>query len=141
VTIAIDGRSASGKSTLGSLLADSNDVALIQMDDFYRVIDPQERERLTPEEGVAKYFDWQRLRDDALGPLVTGKRATYNLCDWERDALGAVATLDPRPIVVVEGVYAARRERRDMSNLIVAVHTSRSRGEARQAAPNQSPSV
>lgn len=55
--VAIDGHSAAGKSTVARQTRDGFDsVTVVQMDDFYRVMDPDERAGLSAE-------------DDGLAPL------------------------------------------------------------------------
>lgn len=139
VVVAIDGRSASGKSTLGERLGEHADVAVLHMDDFYRVADQAGRERWTPEQGVDLYFDWQRLRDEALVPLRAGRAATFRVYDWDADAYGPEVTIAPRPVVVVEGVYSTRPELRHLVDVAVFVDTPLDVCVARQHARNQSP--
>src|SRR4051794_14029854 len=69
--VAVDGRGGAGKSTLArelELLRD--DVAVIAGDDFYRALAERTREALTPIEAVDLSFHWERLRDEALAPLL-----------------------------------------------------------------------
>jgi uridine kinase len=68
--VVIDGRGGSGKSTFSRRLERAgSDVAVVEMDDFYR----PERERLARaaigDSEVGGDFDWRRLRDQVLLPL------------------------------------------------------------------------
>lgn len=90
--LAIDGMSAAGKSTLATLVVEQlPDAELIRGDDFYRVMDNDERFTLSPEQGYRQDFDWQRLRREVLDPLraafVTGCLRLHLL----RGAISAVA--------------------------------------------------
>jgi len=78
-----------------------------------------------PAQGVAEYFDWQRLRHDVLEPLRAGRAARYRPFSWlpEGGLDDRVVTVDPRPIVVLEGVYTGRPELRDLIDLAVLVQT------------------
>ena len=89
VVVAIDGPSGAGKSTLArdsTLLR--KDVAIIEGDDFYRPLTESTREALRPLEAVDLLFDWERLRDEALAPLLRGEQARYRRYDWEAGRMG-----------------------------------------------------
>jgi len=128
VTVAIDGYSGSGKSTLAGRLAPYGGATVVTADDFYRVMDDAVRRELAPEEAVARYFDWERLRDEALAPLRSGLRARYRPYDWATGGRLARRTVQipPAPGVVVDGVYSARPELAAFVDLSVLVDTPRS---------------
>ncbi len=89
VVVGIDGPSGAGKSTLAAELALlRDDIAIIEGDDFYRPLAESTRAALTPLEAVDLLFDWERLRDEALAPLVRGEEARYRRYDWDADRLG-----------------------------------------------------
>ena len=55
------------------------------------------RAALTPLEAVDLLFDWERLRDEALAPLLRGEEARYRRYDWAAGRLGEdVATVAAR---------------------------------------------
>jgi uridine kinase len=131
LVIAIDGRSGVGKSTLARQVLAVVDAALVEGDLFYRDMPDDQRVALTPEEGVANYFDWERLRDQALVPLRRWEAARFRPFDWRRGAgLASSVMVLPRPVVVVEGVYSARPEFDGLVDLGVLVETDE--GERRQ---------
>lgn len=115
--VAIDGRSGAGKSTLAHALAAGLDAVTIAGDDFYaggvalRDDDPAQR--------AAACVDWTRQRP-VLKALRAGHAATWRAFDWQafdgrlRD--GPI-TLGPKPIVILEGVYAARPELADLLDM------------------------
>ncbi len=123
----IDGPSGAGKSTLVrelTLLRD--DVAIIEGDDFYRPLTESTREALTPLEAVDLLFDWERLRDEALAPLLRGEDARFRRYDWEAGRMGeGVATVPAAGVVLVEGCYVARPALRGYLDLIVVVNAPR----------------
>ncbi len=45
-----------------------------------------------------------------LGPLSRGERARYAPYDWTERSFGPARTLEPAPVMLVEGVGAGRRE-------------------------------
>jgi hypothetical protein len=72
-------------------------------DDFYRVMDEDERAALSPAEGAARYYDWERLRDEALVPLRNRRSAMFCPYAWEaNDLAGKVITVAPAPLVIVD---------------------------------------
>jgi uridine kinase len=60
--VAVDGHSAAGKSAFADSLTQRVDASIVHGDDFYRVMDDSERERLTAKQGADTYYDWQRMR-------------------------------------------------------------------------------
>lgn len=135
--VAIDGRSASGKSTLGRQLAKRPGVTVIEMDDFYRVDDPVERAALTPVQGIDRYFDWERVRDEALVPLSEGREANYATYDWDNNVYGPAKTAKPTDVIVVEGVYSAHPRLSAYFDFVVLVDTPVEASYARQDARGQ----
>jgi uridine kinase len=123
--IALDGASAAGTSTLAAAVGLRLSASVVAGDDFYRDLPEEQRWALTATQGVAEYFDWQRLRHDVLEPLRAGRAARYRPFSWlpEGGLDDRVVTLDPWPIVVLEGVYTGRPELRDLIDLAVLVQT------------------
>jgi len=71
--IAIDGRCASGKSTLGAFLQKETGGNLIHMDDFFLRPEQRTKERYaTPGENV----DHERFYEEVLVPLQNGEDFT-----------------------------------------------------------------
>ncbi len=133
IVVALDGRSGAGKSTLAAALAATVDAATVHVDDFYRDIPEAARLELSPAQGVDRYFDWERLRDEALTTLVRRERACFRRFDWIAGrGLTSSVTLQPRDIVVVEGVYSARPELYDLLDLTVLVETTNEERERRR---------
>jgi uridine kinase len=125
LVVAVDGHSGAGKSTLAGAVADTIDAAVVHVDDFYRDLPDEERLNLTPAQGVDRYFDWERLRAEALLPLVQLMRARYGCFDWATGCgLTKAVTVNPREIVLVEGVYSARPEFDDLLDLKVLVEVA-----------------
>lgn len=108
-------------------------------DDFYRVMEEQERSSLTPTEGVARYFDWERLRSEVLTPLRAGRPATYRRYDWGTNRLGDTVSVMARGIVLIEGIYVTRPELIDAFALAVVVLTSDATRRARVYARRENP--
>ncbi|MGW6916916.1 uridine kinase family protein [Kitasatospora sp. NPDC054939] len=110
--IAIDGPGGSGKTTLAAAASQLLDApaAVVHVDDFYRPMPDQERERLDAQQGYHRYVDWERLRDQVLTPLRDDRAARYQVYDWTTGRLGDWREVAPGTTVIVEGVYSARPE-------------------------------
>ena len=124
VLIAVDGHSAAGKSTLARKLQTTlAGVQLVHGDDFYRVMPETERFDLNASEGYRRYFDWERLEQQVLSPLAARQEAHYRVYNWATGALGDTKVVQPRGIVIIEGVFSARPELRDYYDAIFLVNT------------------
>ncbi len=133
IVVALDGRSGAGKSTLAAAMADTVDAAIVHVDDFYRDIPEADRLELSPAQGVDRYFDWERIREEALATLVRRERARFRCFNWAAGGgLTSAVTLDPRDIVIVEGVYSARPEFDDFLDLKVLVEVANEDREQRR---------
>ena len=111
--VAVEGPSGAGKSTLARELVEAGDqTALIPGDDFYRVATDDERRAWTAEEGARKYFDWERLELEVLGPLSRTGRCRYQRYDWASGKLSEPVQLPNAHVVLIEGVYSFRPELR-----------------------------
>lgn len=125
VVVALDGYSGSGKSTLAQRTAAAHGGIVVAADDFYRVMGDADRWALGPADGVDLYFDWQRLRDEALAPLRARAVATFRPYNWAagRGLHPAPVTIGPAALVVIDGVYSARPELAPYVDLAVLVDT------------------
>ncbi|MET9365352.1 hypothetical protein ABZX93_31170 [Streptomyces sp. NPDC006632] len=94
--VAVDGHAGSGKSTFAGLLAQELDGApVLHLDDL-----------ATHEE----FFGWtDRFRRQVLAPFARGEAARYEPYDWHLRRFTDARTLEPAPVVLVEGVGAGRR--------------------------------
>lgn len=129
VVVALDGPSGAGKSTLAAALRLRLSAAVIDEDDFYGSVLPtlsvQDRAALDDDQVVATVFDWQRMRNEALLPLMEGRAASYRVFDWAAydGSFGPERVIRPAPVIIVEGVYSARSELTDLVDLAVYVDT------------------
>lgn len=139
--IAIDGHSASGKSSLALALHQAHPTStLVHTDDFYRPLPERTRNELDAVGGYHLYYDWQRLEAQVLRPLKDGLAARYQRYDWSTNSLAEWITVSPTGLVIIEGCYAARPELRNYYHAIVVVvaheatrqHRQRLRADASQ---------
>jgi len=120
--VAIDGHSAAGNSTFAARLTERMPGAVVHGDDFYRVMDEDKRASLSPPEGAAQYYDWQRLRDEVLVPLRGGRPARFRPYDWDTNALAdETVTIGPERLIIVEGLFVSRLELAHLVDVMVLV--------------------
>lgn len=101
--VAIDGRCASGKTTLAAALEAHYGCSVIHMDHFFLRPEQRTEERLnTPGENV----DHERFLAEALLPLVRGEAFSYRPYDCGCQALSAPIHIPARRLTIIEGSYA-----------------------------------
>lgn len=102
--VAIDGMSASGKTTLGNLLhmefADSN---LFHMDDYF--LQPHQRtdKRLSE---VGGNVDYERFMDEVVLHANDRDGLSFRKFDCQTQTLGPATYVPWRPLVIIEGAYS-----------------------------------
>ena len=103
VLLAIDGPCASGKTTLGTKIAEEFGGNLVHMDDFF----------LRPEQRTAERYgeaggnvDRERFLEEVLLPLKKGEEFSYRPFDCKSLTLSAPVTVIPKKLTVVEGSYS-----------------------------------
>ena len=103
VILALEGGSASGKSTLAESLREVYGCNVIHMDDFF--LRPHQRtpERLSE---VGGNLDRERFAAEVLPALAQGATVTYSPFDCATQSLSAPRILAPNRLTVVEGAYA-----------------------------------
>lgn len=101
--VAIDGGSASGKTTLASLLARVYDCNVFHMDDFFLRPEQRTAERLAEPGGNV---DRERFYEEVLSPLKAGKTVTFRRYDCQTQTLAAPTTIAPKALNIVEGAYS-----------------------------------
>lgn len=117
--VAIDGRSGTGKSTLAQALAERLAATVIEGDDFYAGGTGIEGD--PPQSRAARCIDWLAQRR-VLALLRSGQGASYHAFDWDAfdgSVLPEATLVAPAPVILLEGVYAARPELRDLLDLTI----------------------
>nr|WP_296064778.1 hypothetical protein [uncultured Actinoplanes sp.] len=111
--VAVDGPSGSGKTVFALRLAKELDAPVVHTDDLLDGWDDQ-------------FTFWERLERLVLGPLRRGETATYRRYRWDVGEFGGdPVTVEPAPVVLLEGVSAARRAIRPELSLAVYVSAPR----------------
>jgi uridine kinase len=107
--VAVDGPSASGKTSFAGRLARATGAQVVHTDDLL--------------DGWADQFTfWPRLEERVLAPLSRGEPAGYQGYQWDRHAFGgAPVVIPPAECVILEGVSSARRAMRTRLSVSVFV--------------------
>lgn len=93
VVVAVDGRSGSGKTILGTAVAEALACPVVHLDALYPGWD-----------GLRAGVDL--LAERVLEPIARGGHPAYPRWDWMRDRPGRTVTVDAGPLLVVEGCGA-----------------------------------
>jgi uridine kinase len=119
--VALDGRSAAGKSTLAARVAPLVGAAVIDGDDFYSGGTAETWDAMSAAEKASHCIDWRRQRP-VLEKLAREETASWRPYDWEADD-GSLAdrtvTCHPAPVVILDGAYSGRPELADLFDLRV----------------------
>ncbi|MDD6570972.1 MAG: hypothetical protein PUF12_01165 [Thermoflexaceae bacterium] len=116
VVIALDGKSASGKSTAAYLLSLIFDASVIHMDDFFLPPQKRTRERLAEPGGNIHY---ERFKDDVVRYIKKSEDFSYRRFDCAIMDYGAKVEVEAKPLMIVEGAYSQHIEYRSMYDLKV----------------------
>ncbi len=100
--LALDGMSASGKSTLAALLAPVWEAAVYRMDDFFLPPALRTAARLAEPGGNVHY---ERFASQVLEPLARAEAFSYQRYDCHADTL-TEAREHPARVTIIEGSYA-----------------------------------
>ena len=103
IIIAIDGRCASGKSSLAAYIASVFDCNVFHMDDFF--LQPHQRTdaRLAQPGGNV---DYERFYEEILLPLKTGGEVSYRPYDCSSTSLLEPVAVPAKKLNIVEGSYS-----------------------------------
>ncbi len=133
VLLALDGRCASGKTTLAGMLQERYGWAVIHMDHFF----------LRPEQRTPRRYaepggnvDRERFLTEVLLPLREGRQVRYRPFDCGTQALGEPVTVTQAPVTVVEGVYACHPDLWDHYDLRACLTVAPEEQERRLLARN-----
>ena len=119
VVIAIDGRSASGKTTLAKHLTEITGAGLIHMDDFFLPEPLRTDARLSQPGGNVHY---ERFLSEVLPMLSSGEAFSYQAFDCEKMRMGALKHVAKSPLRIVEGAYSCHPELGNYMGLKVFCH-------------------
>lgn len=121
--VAIDGRCASGKTTLASLLQEqAPDCAVVHMDHFFLQNEQRTKERLAkPGENT----DHERVLSEVIRPLKEGKAVQYRPYDCGIKGFREPVRIMGKRVVIVEGSYSCHPDLWDFYDLRIFLTTAR----------------
>lgn len=103
VVLAIDGGSASGKTTLADKISRIFDGTVFHTDDFYLPTDRRTQDRLQEPGGT---MDRERLLCEVLHPLIFKKDVLYRPYDCKSNQYKEPTVVAPKRLVIIEGAYS-----------------------------------
>ena len=103
VFVAIDGQCASGKTTLGRMLAGRFDCNLFHMDDFFLRPEQRTAERLAE---VGGNVDYERFRHEVLEPVLQREAFTYRTFNCKTQQFAKAVAVPVKRLNIVEGSYS-----------------------------------
>ncbi len=103
VTLAIEGGSAAGKSTLSEWLCALYNCAVIHMDDFFLRTEQRTAARLAE---IGGNIDYERFATEIVQPMQQGLPLCYRPFDCGTMGFKEPLCITPTPLTVVEGVYS-----------------------------------
>ena len=110
--VAVDGPGGAGKSTFARELSEAAGVApVVHTDDFAAADNPIDW--------------WPRLLEQVIEPLTRNDASHYQRYDWPSEALAEWHTIEPAPIVIIEGVSAGRSEWAAHLSFLIWIETPR----------------
>ena len=128
ILVALDGASGSGKSTLASMLEQRSNIVVVPSDDFFAANIPDwEWDTRSVPERARDVLDWQRLRKEALEPLLENKIAKWHPFDFaaglRADGTYGMSVIyvekQPAPVIILEGAYSSNPILADLIDLTI----------------------
>ncbi len=130
ILVALDGGSGAGKSTLAFRLEQHVDCVVVQIDDFFSAgIPNREWDLRSIAERARDVFEWQRLRSEALEPLLARRVARWHpfhfAAGLRPDGTYGLSLKwvekQPASVIILEGAYSSSPEIADLIDLAVLV--------------------
>lgn len=143
VVVALDGPSGSGKSTLAVAIAAASEAVVVPVDDFFSANIPDAYWDSQPAAQRCRVvFQWERLRSEAIEPLLAGHTARWHAFDFESgtrpDGTYGMRSdwvvREPAPVVLLDGAYSAGPQLADLVDLAVLVDAPEDERRSRLAA-------
>ena len=100
--LAIDGRCASGKTTLAALLSKIYACSVIHIDDFFLPFERKTKERLAEPGGN---LDRERFYEEINLPYRNNQDLIYGQYDCSCGAITRQESIPQQPVIIVEGSY------------------------------------
>lgn len=101
--IAIEGRSAAGKTTLAAYVQEACGCNVLHMDHFFLRPEQRTAQRLSEPGGNV---DHERFTSEVLIPLKSAQTFSYSPYDCHKLELAQPIQIEPRPVNIIEGTYS-----------------------------------
>lgn len=134
VLIALDGRSASGKTTLAGQMEKELGWQIVHLDDFF--LRPEQRTPQRMEEPGGN-VDYERFLEEVLLPLSHGEEVRYQPYNCHTQAMGKAIILTPGKVIVAEGAYSCHPKLREYYDLRIFLSVDREEQARRILARNR----
>ncbi|GIP56197.1 uridine kinase family protein [Paenibacillus woosongensis] len=125
LVVSLDGGSGAGKSTLAAEVASQLGAAVIHCDDFFDATLPDnDWDTYSLEQKCRRCIDWQRMRNEALLPLLEGKKAQYYpyySLSSDKSLESRLVTIEPSKVIILDGIYSSLLELTGINHLTVLV--------------------
>lgn len=121
ILVAIEGGSASGKTTLSALLGRIYNCPVFHADDFFLRPEQRTPARLAEPGGN---LDRERLLEEVLIPLTEGRPAVFRRYDCHTGTLLEPVTVVPGSINIIEGAYSMHPLLAAHYHLSIFIHIS-----------------
>lgn len=131
--IAIEGRCASGKTTLAEQLSRATGAGVVHMDDFFLPRELRTRERMAEPGGNVHY---ERFEKEVLSGLKSGDGFRYRRFDCGRMEPGGERRIPAGRLRIVEGAYSCHPRFGRYMNLQVFCNVTGAEQKRRIAARN-----
>lgn len=122
ILIAIDGRCASGKTTLAKALSEALSAPFVSCDDFFL---PPEKRTSTRLSQIGGNMERERLYSEVIAPFCRGEAVSYRRFDCKSMTYGDLISLPKSRILIVEGAYSCHQELWDCYDLHIFVSVSK----------------
>ncbi len=114
IIIAIDGRCASGKTTLAKMLSEELACPFVSCDDFFLPPEKRTEQRLSE---VGGNMERERLLSEVLCPFLQGDAVNYRPFVCQTMSYGKAISLPKSHILIVEGAYSCHSDLWDCYDL------------------------
>ncbi len=121
VSVAIEGKCTSGKSTLADYLSEIYDCNIFHMDSFFLQKHQRTEKRLLEPGGNV---DYERFKEEVLDKLKQTGDFSYRPFDCSKMEIAQPVDVEAKKLNIVEGVYCMRPDLEDAYNLSVYLEVS-----------------
>ncbi len=116
VVIAIDGRCASGKTTLAQKLSKILDANVFHMDDYFLRMEQRTKERF---EEIGGNVDRERFYEEIGKKLHTNETIIYQPFDCKTFSLSQIKTVQQTQYTIIEGSYSMHPDLRNLYDYLI----------------------